>query len=264
MLPQATHTFALGLEWRPAEVDLGAWQDHLLRHPLGLEALFARSTGSRRRWNDEGWDTITPPVITLEERRHILGRIGGLLAAGSRCAIPRLDREDYAGDPPVEHRPCKRCPVALATVCGGVVSEISERYSAVTEELLASVGGREGYAVSRDRLRARLFGLARERKALEALTVLSVGSRPTRSQAQNAEARPDLVRVQRSDGVRVELYLSGRSMKWRTTYRHAPGPHPLSALLDLAPATRSAKGALSETCLVPRPWAERWLEESNP
>ena len=61
-LPSSTRTLPCGLTCPPADIEPGAWQAHLLKHPLGFGSLITYP--DRKPWNAEGWDRLEPAIIT--------------------------------------------------------------------------------------------------------------------------------------------------------------------------------------------------------
>jgi hypothetical protein len=261
-LPGRPLRYAGGLRCVPKVVGANAWQAHLLKHPMGMRAQCVQHATGRRRWNDEGWDALDPPVVTLDERRRAVTEIRALRAADQRCAMPRLELEEYAGRAELERMPCYGCASALCSACARVLNEVVEvgpRYAKATERVLASLEGDLGHLLRRQELLELVMRLCRRRETLEDAAVLWCGLLPEEDRL--------VARVNAANGVRVECYLEygSMSMRWRTTFRNVPGSGPKVAELLLDAPRRPSRGGalLSDCCVVSRPWWEK-VQDARP
>lgn len=257
-LPRQRYSFFGDLSCAPATVADRVWQEHVVKHPLGVGALRAKSpNGITRTWNDEGWDVVTPPVATLEARRWATAAIRSLDESNQRCGVDRLEKETYGGREATGPLPCRVCPDSLVARCFGILNDSAEsiggRYAEATEALLSLVATPDGDEIPRARLIQALHRNHRDDESRETLAVLTVGD--------------GIVRIHGGHGVRAEFYLNENQMRWRTTYRR-PYRTPatqISGLLDFASSSDRSRrpGLASETCLVPRPWSERYVVEER-
>lgn len=228
----------------PREVEVSAWQAHVIKHPFGLGALYNLvPLAGPRRWNAEGWDQTSPPTLTREERAGLVARVLELEGEGRRCAAKRLDREEYKGAAQYERMPCYACSPSLAEGCRAVTAPVGERYASATARALEAL--EDGVEVPRGELSQRLF---RSGELEPDAAVLSIGRLPKVVRA---------ARVSVADGCRVELYLEGGTLSWRTTYRKtfAGRSDRINHLLDVLPPVPGAP--LSDRVLVARRWWER-------
>ncbi len=245
LVPSRAVTLPAGLVVHPQAIDLGAWQAHLLKHPLGVSAVRDRAP-----WNAEGWDATAPPVVAPAQRESVAARIVALEPAGERCAV----RELRGARSPVAE-PCYVCPPPLIHHCAAILDEaggIGRGYAAVIEAVLAEVAAPEAVAVPRAELAKRLIAGLRQPAWIEAGTVLGVG-------LLTFPGGPAAVaRINRADGTRVELRLDRGSWKWRTTYRirQVSAASRWSFLTDHPRPEPSLP--LSEMYVVPRRWWEAY------
>lgn len=252
-VPSRTHRLAGWLECEPHSIDEGVLQDHVIRHPFGLAALHGRvfvdSPPTKRPWNLEGWDHSTPPVLTLAERRALVANVRALRDGPRTCRAELLDKEIYGGRAIPDDRPCETCPSPLRGSCANITHEIAERYAAHVDALLREVSEENGIVVARTDLYERLVRDAVGGGAPESLVVLTAGTLGT-SDAPG-------VRIQRGDGVRLELYRHHRALRWRTLYRVAlGGPNARMSFLlkHLSERGQTTRDSLSGNCVVPRLW----------
>ncbi len=249
ILPSRDLTLTGGLRCAPAVVTPAVWQEHLMKHPLGVHAI--ASTRGTAAWNREGWDTTTPPVVAESERADLVRAIGGLSSGKKRCEVPEIRSTGAWSD--LRELACKSCPAVLATPCAQLCLEIGTRYAAVTEELLLAVVEGAGVCVTRGALSTAVFSMWRTPEKLVGLTVLTFGLEKRRRD------RP-LARLNRHDGVRVEMsFREPNHLSWRTTYREAAAvAASKSQILFLTDYLESADsmGPLSDLCVVARRWWE--------
>lgn len=227
------------------DIDARTWQAHVLKHPFGLGALYNASIRGERRWDAERWDSTDPPTISPMERADLAGRIAALEVDGRRCAATRLTHEVFRGRAPAQREPCYECPSPLVARCADVTHPVGDRYAAAVDRILHAFA--DSVEVPRREVPARVVTGAR-RGDLRGSSVLSVG--------RLADGKRG-ARINDGSGVRVELYLEGGTLRWRTTYRRSC-TSPIdgaSFLLDVLPAIRGAP--LSDRVLVPRRWWER-------
>lgn len=246
-VPSRAFALPARLRIEPREVDSTAWQAHVVKHPFGMGALMHANGGRGRAWNLEGWDGLTPPVITGELRRARVAAIQALAVDGASCQLGRLHRESYGGEAPVGWQKCYECQRALAGACAESTADIGGRYRDVVDETLASIADEQGLVVSQLVL-ARLITPKARRPDLNGLVVLTAGL--------IAGGTMPGVRVHRWDGVRVELTRHFGQLSWRTTLRRPPADDGARITFLLAGATQPAtmRDALSGMCVVPRHW----------
>jgi hypothetical protein len=250
--PSRDFVLAGGLICPSREIDRGVWQEHVVKHPLGVNAL-ARSSG-RDRWNVEGWDTLAPAVISESERAQLVAGIGALSEGKIRCEVPEL-RGKKTGSK-LDRLACRDCQPPVVAHCSNLMNGpngIGTRYRDVTESLLAELTSDTGVQVEPARLPEVLTKLWRTPESLAGLVVLTIGL------DDHKAARP-IARISRGDGVRAEFYLEEPNiLRWRTAYRAAAqaqtGPQRVSFLRDV-PRPAPGIGRLSELCVVARRWWE--------
>ncbi len=244
-IPSAPRTLGGGLRVVSGNVHVPVWQEHVIKHPFGLDHLYGLVAG-RRRWNAEGWDKTDPVVLDQTERARLVAAIRALEVDGVRCGAERLERTELHAEPPLDEIPCRACEIAVP--CSRETVDVSSRYAGFADRLLDRFVDAE--VVPRAAATARVMTRWREAGGLP--PVLSTGM------LKRVEARG--ARINAPDGVRVELYLDGGTLRWRTTYRR-PSSAPndrISHLLEvLAPV---AGDPLSGHVLLPRPW---WRESSS-
>ena len=234
-------------------LDRANWQAHLIKHPMGVNAI-ARSAG-REPWNQEGWDRLVPPVVTAAERTQAVEAIASLRHESARCEVPEFQGRRKGTNP--ENVACTKCRAELVDACFGILGgqvQVGQRYATVTEELVDAVTAGRCAQLGKRKLFLALFSLWQKPEALRGLCVLRFG-------LDQKSGRSPIVRISRSDGVRTEFYIRGRSLKWRTTYRDilaVSTPAGAMAFLQDPPPPASFLGALSETCAVPRSWWEEY------
>lgn len=239
-LPSSRIQFPRGYHWDPQELDVDVLQSHVLKHPLGINAL-RRS----RAWNDEGWDAITPAVVTVDQRDRVVAKIVALGDAKLRCEVREL-RGKQSKNPEPE---CRACSAPLIHQCAKALDaeEIRARYLGVAEGCVRELVG--GEVVPFADLSKRLLGGLNRPEVWEGLTVMSVG----------LEKGSPVMRVSRVDGTRVDLYIHGKALRWRTTFRSPANVvgtgSRWSFLLDRP--TPDPTLSLSDACVVPRDWSNR-------
>lgn len=197
-----------GLVCRPREVDVGVWQAHVVKHPLGLGALWRGGV-----WNEEGWDRGPAPAIGNAEREAQIAAMRAL-DTNSRCGV----RELRGGNTPVAPKePCYVCEAPLVVRCSQVLQApgaIGSRYRETLEAMLCAVADGESIVVPRLELAKRLMASLNRPGWLEQGLVLAVGSEGT---GKNVVP---MVRIARGDGTRVDFWLNGGTeLAWKTTYR---------------------------------------------
>jgi len=245
-IPARPHRLTTVLEVGSRDVEVQASQAHVLKHPFGLGALYnLPPLGHNRRWDAEGWNETDPVVLSGDERAKLAREIQTLEVESRRCGADRLGHTEFRGDAPHRTVPCYDCPSALAEACADVTSGVGERYARSADRLLGALD--DAVDVGRREASLRLFDAARKPgRALP--VVLSTGMLNNGSRG---------ARINGPDGVRVELYLTGGTLGWRTTYRVPPRTRAdrVSHLLEVLPPVRGV--ALSGRVLVPRRWWER-------
>lgn len=241
-IPNEPVRFTRSVHAQPREIDVRVWQAHVLKHPFGLGALYNLGPlDGERRWNAEGWDEAG--VIGREERAARVAEILALVIDGLRCGASRLDREEFRGEAPYERMPCYEC--RLADACEKVTRPIGDRYA---RELFRSFEAlADSVEVRRAAFSTRVLKQARTGPPPPNAAVLSVGR-------LNSGVRG--ARISLGCGIRTELYLQGRFLLWRTTYRRrlrAPSDHVNFLTAILSPV---AGLSLSDRVLVARQWWE--------
>lgn len=254
--------YRLPLDYLCPSLDVGAgvWQDHLVRHPLGVDGTVV--AGGPAPWNVEGWEHTDPPVITSGRRSKLVKKIGALQADDAVCEVPEFaGRTRKPVDPDAA---CKVCPPPLIEHCHRLLHDddpVGPLYAALTDSLVAAAA--DGIVVDRLAFKNAVLRLAvRSSTALTTAVVLSFGVSHTRQPIA-------IARIARGDGTRTEFYVhvSTRVLRWRSTYRVSrsatsparPAAGEAQFLFDLAPSS-ARFDRLSEACIVARPW---WQEHGN-
>ena len=240
MIPSQAVSLAGGLRCVPREVQLAAWQAHIVKHPLGVDAVRQGAA-----WNREAWDSTRPAVVTAEQRAELTSGIQALGDATSRCGV----RELRGGRTPAAPKePCYVCEPPLLAQCAGLLdgAGVGPRYAAATEALLRELAADRALEVPRPELSRRLIARLRHPAWIEAGLVLAVG----------LEHRQALVRIAKGDGTRSDFWLNGVNLAWRTTYRVPVTTVNTrwSFLLEHPAPTPSLP--LSDVYVVPRGWWE--------
>jgi hypothetical protein len=236
-------------------------QAHVIKHPFGMGAIHARSALQRRRWNEEGWDSLAPPVVSVEQRRATVSQILELRVDGDRCAVPKLANEELGGQPPTDaysgatgaSEPCYVCNAALSMRCCVLTKPVAAAYSSLVAARVGQLHERAVW-VARDELSRRLGRCARAGERLRGLVVLTLGGE-----------RGLGARLSCWDGVRIEFYRTSSALTFRTAYRERreTPSRVVSFLWDFAPITTDAwseRMGVSDKALVPRLW---WEEMSS-
>ncbi len=230
-----------GYRWAQREVEDHVWQAHLLKHPLGINAI--RRTPSLP-WNDEGWDTLDPPPIIEASRMALASEISTITADKKRCEV----RELRGGGSNSTRLECYACEPPILSRCRDRVAKeaLPARYAAETERLVRAVS--DGVEIKRKSLSLRLLAALKRPHIWDGLVVMSVGF----------ERKTPVVRVSDADGFRTELYIQGAVLRWRTTYRSVVAPRTNDRFSWVLDAPQPApKLSLSEVYVVPRDWFAR-------
>jgi hypothetical protein len=246
-VPSTHLRLAGGLNAPVQEIRPEVFQAHLVKHVLGIAYV-----AKKLPWQREGWHVLDPQVVNESSRTSVMGLLMAMRHAGASCAVPEIAGTRGRSDP--DDLACYRCGGGLALECQRISSAgdgPGARYTAVTEALLAALSEPNAIAVRRAQFSNALVPLWGKPDTLASLVVLTVG-------VADRNARQAVARVTREDGVRAEFYLDGKTLRWRTTYRELPSTAPvrISYLLDFA-RPPDVPNALSDLCLVPRPWWER-------
>jgi hypothetical protein len=234
-----------GLSCVVAEVEPRVTSAHVVRHPLGVDAERDR-VGSA--WDREGWGELAPAAISNEARTRLFRTLASLSVHGAGCGVPEVSgARDIRDQQQIE---CSACPTPLARRCETELHDVVDVYVARTTELLEDLATSSVWVPRLAMIRV-LAGRLRTAEPWTPLATLSVGF-----DARTRE-RP-IARVSRTDGLRTELYLHGASLRWRTTWRSVPsnGAEAMSFVLQF-PKPLDSSHALSDRCLVARPWWER-------
>lgn len=251
-VPSKDVRLAGGLVCPPNEVDRAVWQEHVVKHLLGVNAI-ARS-GGRDPWNVEAWDRLEPATVTEGERVDLVRAIAALAEGKLRCEVPELRGKKAGSDP--ERLACHDCQPPVVVQCDRLLNGaggVGERYRGVTESLLAEVGVDAGVQVPALSFHQTLHRLWRTPEKLVGAVVLTIGLEDRRA------ARP-VARISRHDGVRAEFYFEEPDrLRWRTTYREfakTRSPAQQISFLGDVPRPAPGLGRVSELCVVARRWWE--------
>jgi hypothetical protein len=246
-----------GLSLPARDISSGTWQYHVLKHPLGCTreaAVHAKKTPDPEQWGE-----LEPPVVEPGWRAAALKAIAGLDVHAQRCALPEVHGQRPKSPKNGTLRfACWDCPPGLARACEQATSvphPIGPRYAAATDALLVSLV--DGERVSRERVAGLAMTQARFSAILASLAVLYVG------EAGNGTANI-VARAIRGDGLVVEFNLRRDGWEWKTTHRRPPlGPGQAASLFMNPPPPLNLRkvspwlAALSDRCLVARPWWEK-------
>jgi len=251
-LPSQDVLLAGGLVCPTNEVDRAVWQEHVVKHLLGVNAI-ARS-GGRDPWTVEAWDRLDPATITESERVDLVRGIAALAEGKLRCEVPELRGKRAGSDP--ERLACRDCQPPVVVRCDKLLNGpggVGERYRGITESLLAHLAVHEGVQVPALTFHQALHRMWRTPEKLAGALVLTIGLDDRRA------ARP-VARISRGDGVRAEFYFEEPDrLRWRTTYREfvktRTAPQQISFLGDV-PRPAPGLGRVSELCVVARRWWE--------
>lgn len=238
-----SQTFVLaGLVCEPRERPAGVVQGHLVKHPLGLTSLVRGGA-----WNAERWDALG--VVDEALRAGFLEAVRTLRVGAASCALPELRGEVTER---LEAIACDTCPTGLAAACLELSrSTIGARYFGVLEELLAQASGPSAVRLVKTELTTRVMASLRAPAAFADLVVVYAG-------VDGRQQRHVVVRLNRSDGVRAELYYEEPDrLVWRTLFREPRAVANLNARVSFlfdAPAQAKSTMPLSELCVVSRPF----------
>ena len=228
-----------GMLAEPYDLPARVWQEHLMKHPFGVERA-ARGAP----WDEEGFGTLG---FSAALRAKTFAAIRRVYVERDTCTLPEVAFET----PNLPERfPCKECPRSLARACEEKTAEAGQLYALLYEELLAAICGERAQLVSRATLtRSIVQGLVRP-YALDGVVTGYVGV--------DERSRSNLVfRVSRADGLRAELYFDAPSgLRFRTLYRDPPKSRN-AALTFLGEALpNKINMPLSEVALVSHPFWE--------
>ncbi|MCA9610629.1 MAG: hypothetical protein KC619_33770 [Myxococcales bacterium] len=245
-VPSRTYRLAPSATVTDRDVDLEAWQAHVISHPFGLETI---RRGTRvegvRRWNHEGWDRLDPPLLTEARRIQLTGAIRQLRDGGRRCGVDELETLETDHPWATSRVACYGCGPVLTQACADQLVEVGRAYAAFVDDTLAHL--EDAVVIPRRELPA---AIERCRFSDDVPVVGTLGE----LRGDNAWG----LRFNRPDGVRVEVREDGDTFFWRTTYRNRVDrwadvrAHLLSHL-----AGHDPDDELSGKALVPRPWRER-------
>lgn len=220
----------------PCSVPDNQWVAHLAKHPLG--ALYSP-------WNREALDELAPPVATEADRQAFVSFIRRGLAERRSCGVAAFTGAAMqAADAPLA---CTAsCPSTLVTECRDQLSAVSARYAALVDDLLVAIA--DGVEVPRAKAVAAIVQSATPTRSLEGLVVFAVGIRA------NSSYTDTVARLLRFDGVRVDFYVNGRTLAWRTTLRNFPRS-VTAAARNLADVPHD--DSMSATVVLSRSWWQR-------
>jgi hypothetical protein len=251
-LPARDFLLAGDLVCPSSEIVRSVWQDHVVKHPLGVHVI-ARSSG-RDPWTDEGWHLLQPPVVTEAERAGLVHDIASLVEGKLRCEVPELRgrKAESSG----HNLACSDCQAPIVVRCEKLLNApggVGARYASATESLLEALSGENGLKIEAARFHHALLRLWRSPEKLAGAVVLTVG-------LDGRKGAVPIVRISRDDGVRAEFYLERADrLRWRTTYRAyiqtRTAPQRISFLGDV-PLPAPRLGRVSELCVVARRWWE--------
>ena len=231
-----------GLVCEPREKSDGVVQGHIVKHPLGVTSIVRGGA-----WNAERWDELG--VVDQALRAQFLAAVRTLRAGAAECAVPELRGESSAR---LDAIACDVCPGRLAATCAELTrTTIAARYFRVLDDVLTAASGAPAVQVEKSELLKRMFASLRAPGTLSDLVVMFAG-------VDGRQERHIVVRLNRGDGVRAELYYEEPDrLVWRTLYRDPRAVATLngrvSFLLDAPPQGKSSM-PLSELCLVSRPF----------
>lgn len=253
-LPQIPLRFARELTLESRVVEPTVLQAHVIKHPFGMGHLLRSAFGpprdGKRRWDHEGWHATVPPVLVEAERERLTRDIRTLELAGQHCRVPRLESTSYGGESLRTDEECYACPSALVAKCLEVSGAVGDRYAQVATDVLKAVADPAGQIIDRTELVRRVLHRSRDVARLLDLTVLCIGR-------VDARRAPRLItRLTRGDGVVVDLFLDGRRLKWRTTFRRPAARGGVATFL-LEFLEQVPGLPMSEKCIVPRLWIEK-------
>jgi hypothetical protein len=246
-----TRTFTLPtsptLTASPQTIAVRTWVAHLVRHPLGTY-----STARNRPWNAEGFDALSPPVVTEDTRAAFVNFVRDEPVRGGRCEVHAFSTKAATAKKRGldDSLPCYGpCSDALVFGCRSELRSISDGYQSLVDALLDSLS--DGVSVDRATFTNMVLSTLQRPQDHQSAVVLSSGALP------DSSYRDRVVRIHRGDGVRTEFYARGRELTWRTTYRIRPTSPVVAVreLLDL-PVADSASAAV----LVSRPW---WQQQQD-
>ena len=251
-LPSRDFLLAGGLVCSARDVDRAVWQEHVVKHLLGVGSI-AISRG-RDAWNHEAWDRLDPAAVTERERVDLVRGISALAEGKLRCEVPELHGKKRWSDP--ERLACGECQAPIVVRCDKLLNGpggVGERYRAVTESLLRQLAGEDAVQITAPRFENAVHRHWRTPEKLAGALLLAVG-------LDNRRATLPIARINRGDGVRAEFYFEEPDrLRWRTTYREfvktRSGPQQISFLLQI-PRPAPRLGRVSEICLVARRWWE--------
>jgi hypothetical protein len=250
-LPSREYALPGGLVCPIDEVKREIWQEHVVKHPLGVQAI-ARSAG-RDPWNQEGWDVLEPPALTDSDRTALVGAIAELREGKLRCEVPELRGKKVVSNP--ARLACRDCQPPVVVRCQKLLNApgaVGERYRDVTESLLRQLSDDDGVQVSVGAFDTALFKALAMPAKLTGVVVLMVG-------LDDRRATLPIVRINSHNGVRAEFYLQRGRLSWRTTYREVARTRTVSALFSFLsdrPRPTPSLGSVSELCVVARRWWE--------
>lgn len=251
-VPAADIRLAGGLVCPSDAVDRAVWQEHVVKHVLGVHAV-ARSHG-RDPWTYEGWTQLDPPTVTELERADLADQIASLAEGKLRCGVPELRGKQKGSN--ADSLACRDCQAPIIVRCEKLINVpggVGDRYRNVTDTLLGALSEETGLQIPRPDLLRALHRHWQAPERLDGAVVLTVG-------VEDRKGTWPIARINRSDGVRAEFYLEQPNrLRWRTTYREMEatrtGPQKISFLSDVArPGPRPT--VLSELCVVARHWWE--------
>jgi hypothetical protein len=203
-------------------------------------------------WSDERWDELG--VIDEAKRTAFVAQVLRLRDGRAECGVPELRGAPEPSS--LDSMACKDCPSTLAKQCAELAAPgIGAGYFGVLDEVLDAASGPTATGLSRDVLLRHM--MARLRLASgSGLDDLVVGYAGLAASNQ----RSIIVRLNRGDGVRAELYFEEPDqLRWRTHHRSPKAVSTpsgrLSFLLD-APPQGSSNSRVSGMCLVSRPFWE--------
>ena len=231
-----------GLVCEPREKSDAVVQGHIVKHPLGVSSIVRGGAWSAERWDELG-------VVDEALRAQFLAAVRMLRAGAVECGVPEL-RGESSGR--LDGIACDACPASLASACVELTrTTITARYFGVLDDVLAAASGAAALKIEKSQLLKRMFASLRAPGTLSDLVVMFAG-------VDGRQARHIVLRLNRGDGVRAELYYQEPDrLVWRTLYRDPRAVATLngrvSFLLDAPPQGKSTM-PLSELCLVSRPF----------
>lgn len=247
-LPPRPLTLAGSIHCESADVSDAVWQEHVIAHPFGIRRAAQRAEPAR--WTDEGWHTLTPPLLDPESREAWIASILALTEGRAPCRVPEFVRGPRAAND--DRAGCQRCDPGVLRDCALALNAPDapgDRYRSLIVALLDGLVDSE--IVTRGDFFTTMNHLIFRPELWSGLSVMCFG-------LDGRERRRPIARVVRDDGLCGEFFLDAprRTLTgWRTLWRDPPST-PFAGARHILGLTRRepSVGHLSDVVLVPRPW----------